>query len=281
MRAKILLTLTIILMFSLATAFGVGFIKYLVRPGDRLFNIIRDYNLRISTVLDLNCISDPRQLEPGEFIYLPTGDGFFYEVQYGDSIDYIARLFFALAEHIMVANNLSCNSYIYPGQSLFIPLDSINVCGNANPGTQFTWPVYGKISSEFGWRKDPFTGASTFHSGMDIAVQKDAPVFAAKDGTVIEAQENGGYGLNIIIQHYDGTKTRYAHLNRISVYVGQRVLRGELIGRVGETGRATGPHLHFEIVDPNDQCRDPRSYLTGANYMYVRREIETLGVGGR
>jgi murein DD-endopeptidase MepM/ murein hydrolase activator NlpD len=116
---------------------------------------------------------------------------------------------------------------------------------------------------------------------MDIAVQRDAPVFAAKEGTVIEAQENGGYGLNIVIQHHDGTKTRYAHLNHISVYVGQRVLRGELIGRVGETGRSTGPHLHFEIIDSRDQCRDPRSYLTGSNYMYVRRETDSLGVGGR
>lgn len=279
MKVKILLTLGIL--FFIVSAFGVGSIRYLVRPGDRLFNIIRDYNLRISTVLDLNSIDDPRNLEPGEFIYLPTGDGFFYEVQYGDSIDYIAKLFFALAEHLIAANNLSCNSVIYPGQRLFIPLESISVCSNANPGTQFTWPVYGKISSEFGWRKDPFTGVSTFHSGMDIAVQRDAPVFAAKEGTIIEAQENGGYGLNIIVQHYDGAKTRYAHLNHISVYVGQRVLRGELIGRVGETGRSTGPHLHFEIIDSRDQCRDPRGYLTGSNYMYVRRETDSLGVGGR
>ncbi|PIJ63531.1 M23 family metallopeptidase [Mesotoga sp. H07.pep.5.3] len=279
MKAKFALILYVLFIF--ANACGVGSIRYLVRPGDRLFNIIRDYNLRISTVLDLNCIANPRQLEPGEFINLPTGDGFFYEVQYGDSIDFIAKLFFALAEEIMAANDLKCTSVIYPGQRLFIPLESINVCGSINPGTQFTWPVYGKISSEFGWRKDPFTGVSTFHSGIDIAVQKDAPVFASKDGMVMEAQESGGYGLNIIIQHYDGSKTRYSHLNHISVYVGQRVLRGELIGRVGETGRATGPHLHFEIIDSNDQCRNPRSYLTGINYMYVRREADSLGVGGR
>ncbi|HOI64822.1 MAG TPA: LysM peptidoglycan-binding domain-containing M23 family metallopeptidase, partial [Mesotoga sp.] len=220
-------------------------------------------------------------LESGQAIYIPVRDGFFYDVQDGDSPEYIAKLFFALVEDIMSANRLSYSSKIYTGQRLFIPLEIVSVCSNVNISTQYSWPVYGKISSEFGWRKDPFTGASTFHSGMDIAVQQGAPVFAARDGTVIEAADNGGYGLNIIILHADGSKTRYAHLSHISVYSGQRVARGELIGRVGETGRATGPHLHFEIVDSKNQCKDPRSYLSSSQYMYVRKEPGSLGLGGK
>jgi murein DD-endopeptidase MepM/ murein hydrolase activator NlpD len=279
MRVKGLIFL-VVLVF-LCTALGNSYVRYLVKPGDKLFNIIRDYNIRISTILDFNCIDDPRCLESGQAIYIPVRDGFFYDVQDGDSPEYIAKLFFALVEDIMSANRLSYSSKIYTGQRLFIPLEAVSVCSNVNISTQYSWPVYGKISSEFGWRKDPFTGASTFHSGMDIAVQQGAPVFAARDGTVIEAADNGGYGLNIIILHADGSRTRYAHLSHISVYSGQRVVRGELIGRVGETGRATGPHLHFEIVDSRNQCKDPRSYLSSSQYMYVRKESGSLGLGGK
>jgi murein DD-endopeptidase MepM/ murein hydrolase activator NlpD len=279
MRVKGLIFL-VVLVF-LCTALGNSYVRYLVKPGDKLFNIIRDYNIRISTILDFNCIDDPRCLESGQAIYIPVRDGFFYDVQDGDSPEYIAKLFFALVEDIMSANRLSYSSKIYTGQRLFIPLEAVSVCSNVNLSTQYSWPVYGKISSEFGWRKDPFTGASTFHSGMDIAVQQGAPVFAARDGTVIEAADNGGYGLNIIILHADGSRTRYAHLSHISVYSGQRVVRGELIGRVGETGRATGTHLHFEIVDSRNQCKDPRSYLSSSQYMYVRKESGSLGLGGK
>jgi murein DD-endopeptidase MepM/ murein hydrolase activator NlpD len=279
MRVKGLIFL-VVLVF-LCTALGNSYVRYLVKPGDKLFNIIRDYNIRISTILDFNCIDDPRCLESGQAIYIPVRDGFFYDVQDGDSPEYIAKLFFALVEDIMSANRLSYSSKIYTGQRLFIPLEAVSVCSNVNISTQYSWPVYGKISSEFGWRKDPFTGASTFHSGMDIAVQQGAPVFAARDGTVIEAADNGGYGLNIIILHADGSRTRYAHLSHISVYSGQRVVRGELIGRVGETGRATGTHLHFEIVDSRNQCKDPRSYLSSSQYMYVRKESGSLGLGGK
>ncbi len=279
MRVKGLIFL-VILVF-LCTALGNSYVRYLVKPGDKLFNIIRDYNIRISTILDFNCIDDPRCLESGQAIYIPVRDGFFYDVQDGDSLEYIAKLFFALVEDIMKANGLSYTSKIFTGQRLFIPLEAVSVCSNVNISTQYSWPVYGKISSEFGWRKDPFTGTSTFHSGLDIAVQQGAPVFAARDGTVIEAADNGGYGLNIIILHADGSKTRYAHLSHISVYSGQRVARGELIGRVGETGRATGPHLHFEIIDSKDQCKDPRSYLSSSQYMYVRKEPGSLGLGGK
>jgi LysM repeat protein len=279
MKTKLLSALFVL--FFCCVVLGSGTVRYLVRPGDKLFNIVRDYNLRISTVLDLNRISNPRGLEPGTVIYLPVKEGFFYEVQPGDSLDYVAKLFFALIEDIMKANNLSYSSTLYVGQKLFIPLSCISVCANVNAMTGYTWPVYGRISSEFGWRKDPFTGSSSFHSGLDIAVQEGAPVFAAKDGIVIEAASNGGYGLNVLIQHYDGSKTRYAHLSHISVYSGQRVCRGELIGRVGQTGRATGPHLHFEIIDSNDQCKDPISFLSSSKYMYVRNEPDTLGLGGR
>lgn len=279
MRLKVVL----FLVFSCCccTLFGVGYVKYLVRPGDKLFNIIRDYNLRITTVLDLNRIENPRKLEPGKFILLPVDDGFFYQVQPEDSMDYIAKLFFALVEDVLAANGLNFASKIYPGQELFIPLEAINVCSNINRYTEYIWPTYGRISSEYGWRKDPFNGSSAFHSGLDIAVQEGAPVFAARDGVVIEARESGGYGLNIVILHCDNSKTKYAHLSHISVYEGQRVCRGELVGRVGETGRATGPHLHFEIIDSREQCRDPRSYLSSSEYMYVRKVSGVLGLGGK
>ncbi|SDZ63225.1 Peptidase family M23 [Evansella caseinilytica] len=119
----------------------------------------------------------------------------------------------------------------------------------------------GRISSEFGNRKDPFTWRSTFHSGIDIAAPLDTPIFAAADGTVTLADWNGGYGKAIIIKHDDTYETLYGHLNRIDVDVGDVVQKGQQIGGMGTTGRSTGVHLHYEIRKDGELI-DPYPYMT-------------------
>ncbi len=110
-------------------------------------------------------------------------------------------------------------------------------------------PVNGLcMTSSYGWRRDPFTGEQKFHSGIDIACSTGSSVWASASGTVVEAGENGSYGLCILIDHGNGFKTRYAHLSRILVNVGDTVQKSDRIAYSGMTGRATGPHLHFEVI---------------------------------
>jgi murein DD-endopeptidase MepM/ murein hydrolase activator NlpD len=112
---------------------------------------------------------------------------------------------------------------------------------------QFAWPVHGPITSPFGMRVDPISGEYSLHTGIDIGADYGTPIQSAADGSVIYAGWYGGYGYAIIIDHGGGFSTLYAHCSSIYVAVNQPVRRGQVIGAVGATGWATGPHLHFEI----------------------------------
>lgn len=114
-----------------------------------------------------------------------------------------------------------------------------------NPGSRFTWPVQGPITSYFGYRNHPVYGGWSFHSGVDIAAEYGTPVQAAAAGRVVYAGVDGGYG-NTVRLHHGGFTTTYAHLFSYNVTVGEEVQQGEVIGLVGSTGLSTGPHLHFE-----------------------------------
>ena len=125
----------------------------------------------------------------------------------------------------------------------------------------FANPVPGaKISSRFGYRKDPFNGRSAMHNGIDFKAARGTAVNATGDGVVIKAGRKGGYGKVVEIRHKDGLITRYAHLSRIAVKNGQRVRVGQTIGKVGSTGRSTGPHLHYEIRQ-GKTARNPSKYI--------------------
>jgi len=108
-------------------------------------------------------------------------------------------------------------------------------------------PVSGVISSPEGWRRDPFTGETKYHAGTDIAAPVGTPIRAVADGRVIESGMKNGYGNTVVIQTDDGRKMLYGHNNHNFVQAGDRVSRGEQIAEVGSTGRATGPHVHFEV----------------------------------
>lgn len=109
------------------------------------------------------------------------------------------------------------------------------------------WPARGWVTSEFGFRLDPYTSQRRSHEGLDIANSPGTPVVAPANGTVVYAAAEQGYGNVIVIDHGFGLKTRYGHLSRIDVRAGQRVERGQPIAAIGSTGRSTGPHLHYEV----------------------------------
>jgi murein DD-endopeptidase MepM/ murein hydrolase activator NlpD len=125
------------------------------------------------------------------------------------------------------------------------------------------WPVEGELTDNFGARRNPFGGGpSEFHSGLDIATAWGTPVVAAGGGIVIFAGTQNGYGYVVIVDHGNGLTSRYGHLSKIEAAEGQAIKRGETLGRVGSTGRSTGPHLHYE-VRINDTAVSPRRYLPG------------------
>lgn len=127
--------------------------------------------------------------------------------------------------------------------------------------TPTVWPVAGKLEGGFGGRRNPFGGNSfEFHSGQDIEAASGDPVIAGASGTVSFVGWQNGYGQLIVLDHGGGLTTRYGHLSHIDVAQGQAVGRAQFIGRVGSTGRSTGPHLHYE-VRINDEPVNPLQYL--------------------
>ena len=130
------------------------------------------------------------------------------------------------------------------------------------------WPVPSSmvITSRYGNRSDPFTGETRYHSGIDIDGFNKAgnPIVAADSGTVITASSNSGYGNYVIIDH-GGMKTVYAHMSGFAVSAGQTVSQGQTVGYLGDTGRATGVHLHFEVY-VGESRTDPAAYFGGMTY---------------
>ena len=127
--------------------------------------------------------------------------------------------------------------------------------------TPTVWPVEGTLEAGFGGRRNPFSGMGyEFHSGQDIEAPPGAPVVAGASGTVSFVGWQNGYGQLVIVDHGGGLTTRYGHLSHIDVALGQVVSRAQLLGKVGSTGRSTGPHLHYE-VRINDQPVNPQQYL--------------------
>jgi len=124
------------------------------------------------------------------------------------------------------------------------------------------WPVRGQITAGFGQRMDPFSGEGAFHAGVDISVPFGTKVEATADGIVLEAGPESGYGNEILIDHGYGLTTKYGHLSKIFVVVGQELKRGQAIGAVGMTGKTTGPHLHYEVLI-HDTPVNPTKYLHG------------------
>jgi murein DD-endopeptidase MepM/ murein hydrolase activator NlpD len=127
--------------------------------------------------------------------------------------------------------------------------------------TPSLWPAAGWLSSAFGNRADPFTGRPDFHPGIDISADKGTPIYATADGTVESASYSGAYGNLVVLDHGFGISTRYGHMSKFAVRSGDRVHRGEVIGYMGQTGRANGPHVHYEVW-LNGRMLNPLRLLT-------------------
>ena len=149
---------------------------------------------------------------------------------------------------VKIENNLNTLTHFFENQTLKL---------SATPSI---WPTKGYLSSAYTWRNDPFTGKWTFHKGIDIATNSGNPVVATADGVVIQRKYDKIGGNTIKIKHMFGYTTVYCHLSKFLAKVGQKVKRGEAIGLVGETGKARGPHVHYE-VRLNGKTKNPYYYI--------------------
>jgi murein DD-endopeptidase MepM/ murein hydrolase activator NlpD len=159
-----------------------------------------------------------------------------------------------------MVNELFSDNVAY-NTSLFIPGGRMNWTERQEiNGDLFIWPTSGRITSGYGFRRSPFTGARQFHSGIDIGAPTGTPVRAAMSGRVTHVGFDNTFGNTVIISHHSGYRTLYAHLNVARVRPGAYVQTGERIGDVGSTGLSTGPHLHFTVYK-NGVTVNPRSLM--------------------
>jgi murein DD-endopeptidase MepM/ murein hydrolase activator NlpD len=165
-------------------------------------------------------------------------------------------------EVILDVNDIRSDN-IRQGETIFIPGARMNdIDLRLSLGELFMYPLQSRnITSRYGMRKDPFTGALQFHGGVDFRANIGTAVLASMDGVVSVVSHNRIYGNYIIISHSNGYKTFYAHLNSFNVRQGDRVARGRKIGEVGNTGYSTGPHLHFGMYDRNNRLVNPLELL--------------------
>jgi murein DD-endopeptidase MepM/ murein hydrolase activator NlpD len=148
-------------------------------------------------------------------------------------------------------------------------MDRLNLYRIAAQKAPFAIPVKQafRFTSGFGYRRDPKTGGGRMHKGVDFAGPVGTPLYATADGVVTHAGWSSGYGRLVKIQHEFGIETRYGHLSKLNVTVGQRVSRGERIGDMGASGRVTGPHLHYE-VRVGGEAVNPMIYIKAANDVF-------------
>lgn len=223
------------------------FYTYKVKKEDNFWKILSKTSLNIDTLSSINSLSSSIDVTPGKEIFISNMRGIIYKVNNNDTIEIISKKFNIDKEYISRINKIK--DYKITKEYLFIPSGEIsNIERSLFLGIGFACPLKKGIrTSAFGRRIDPFNKKFGFHTGLDLACPPGSSVYAARNGKVIFTGYNGGYGLLVILKHEHGYSTYYGHLKSVLVKVGDVVERGTKIAVSGNSGRSTGPHLHFEV----------------------------------
>jgi murein DD-endopeptidase MepM/ murein hydrolase activator NlpD len=242
----------------------VTYKRYTVVPGDTLLGITLKFGLtNISTLIAVNDIDNVRQLRSGQTLKIPSIDGLEYTVKKGDTLNGLSSRYKVALEELLDVNDLDSRE-LAAGQTLFIPGAKLSADKIRNAmGELFKYPlssVRWRLTSRFGPRSDPFTGAKSNHTGIDMAAPTGTPIYASMGGRVITAGFSNVFGYYVVIDHGNGYQTLYGHMSKILVRAKQQVAQGSRIGLVGSTGYSTGPHLHFTVYK-NGRLIDPLSVL--------------------
>lgn len=258
--------------------------NYTVKQGDSLWSIANQYNLNVDTIVGCNSLRNINMLKLGLELRIPNQDGIFVKVTKNVTLSKLADKHGSTLDDVIIANRVDDPKKINVGQEIFLPGGKIvevvrventrrrNVRSNRRSSSsrkrgkttshqRLSWPTAGRISSPFGWRRNPFGGKRRrFHSGLDIAAPRGRSILAASGGRVVHSGWMSGYGKTVVIVHSNGMSTLYGHCSSLVVKRGSIVRRGQLIARVGSTGRSTGNHVHFE-VRINGRPVNPIKYL--------------------
>lgn len=232
-----------------------SFYHYKVKKGDTLGSISKALGIRADQIAASSNLKHYDVLKPGQKLVIPEKKGVVYTIKKGDVIAKVAQYYSVSVEDIQASNSENLDLDMpEDGTIIFLPNARVPVVNR-------TWilPAYGRLTSRFGRRRHPFHRYYQKHTGIDIG-SKYGTVKAARTGQVIFAGRLGNYGNAVIIKHPGGYKTLYAHLSRIYVKKGSSIRQGKRIGRSGNTGMSTGPHLHFEIIK-NGRPVNPLRYV--------------------
>lgn len=209
-------------------AHPLRFVVYRVKSGEDFFAVVTRLSQDPDTLASLNGLAHPAAVGPGDRLLVANARGVFREDPESGGVK------------VQVGEGRS--AYFLAGRRFS------NRERDYFRGIVFVHPLAGaRLTSGYGWRRDPLNGRQGFHAGLDLAAPEGTAVVAAGPGKVVFSGDKGGYGRCVLIQHEFGYVTVYGHLSRTDVKVGQVVRRSERIGRVGRTGRVTGPHLHYEV----------------------------------
>ena len=234
---------------------------YIVREGDTLSEIASSHGVSVNTIIWANDLKNARDVHPGDTLLILPVSGVEHKVTKGETLQSLAKKYGGDANEIVAYNGLDAGAPLVAGTAIIIPGGEIPTVAKApsRPSTSSATGGSGRGGSgpvASGTWSNPlpngrFSQGIHGWNGIDISATPGTPIYAAAGGTVVIAKSNGawngGYGNYVVITHGNGVQTLYAHMTRAAVASGQAVNAGQLIGYVGRSGRATGPHLHFEV----------------------------------
>jgi len=227
---------------------------YVVQDGDTLASIADKNSVSINTILWANNLSRTSKIVIGQSLVILPVSGVKYTVKRGDTVVAIAKKYKGDADEIRNYNGLADSDTLISGTVIIIPDGQMPAIVKAT--TRVTSKLHGVNGPSYdGYYAAPLasyrkTQGLHGYNGIDLAAPVGTAIHAAADGTVVVARQggyNGGYGNYVVIQHANGTQTLYGHMLSVAVSAGATVTQGETVGYLGNTGRSTGPHLHFEV----------------------------------
>lgn len=232
---------------------------------ENYWKVARQYNVDIDTIIGANPGLEELHAVLGQKLRVPGRKGVIHRTEEHDDVQAISLLYHVPVPFIIATNNLPPKHILVPGLELFIPGAkpvrlTEEMAANYSLRGIFVSPLPGRVTSGMGMRTHPVGGFRGKHTGVDLASPPGTRIAAAAAGTVIQTGEGEYIGKFVILNHKDSYTTLYGHCSQILTTAGKTVKKGQIIAKVGATGRTTGPHLHFEIRK-NGIPQDPLKYL--------------------